>query len=68
VEVSGESASVLRLRDGRAERVPVEIGLRDEQHGLIEIRSGLSHNDMLLSGAAQAVAPGARVEIADSRR
>jgi membrane fusion protein (multidrug efflux system) len=66
VEVSGESASVLRLRDGRAERVPVEIGLRDEQHGLVEIRSGLSHNDMLLSGAAQAIAPGARVEIAGS--
>jgi membrane fusion protein, multidrug efflux system len=67
VEASGESASVLRLRDGRAERVPVKIGLRDEQHGRIEIRSGLSQNDMLLTGPAQAVTPGARVEIAGSQ-
>jgi RND family efflux transporter MFP subunit len=66
VEASGESASVLRLRDGRAERAAVKIGLRDEQHGRIEILSGLSPNDMLLTGAAQAVTPGARVEIARS--
>jgi RND family efflux transporter MFP subunit len=66
VEASGESASVLRLRDGRAERVPVTVGLRDDQHGRIEIRSGLSANDMLLTGAARAVAVGARVEIAGS--
>jgi RND family efflux transporter MFP subunit len=67
VEVSGESASVLRLRDGRAERVPVKIGLRDEQHGRIEIRAGISQHDTLLTGAAQAIAPGARVEIAGSQ-
>jgi membrane fusion protein (multidrug efflux system) len=67
VEASGESASVLRLRDGRAERAAVTIGLRDEQHGRIEILSGLSPNDILLRGAAQAVTPGARVEIADSQ-
>jgi membrane fusion protein (multidrug efflux system) len=67
VEASGESASVLRLRDGRAERAAVTIGLRDEQHGRIEILSGLSPNDILLKGAAQAVTPGARVEIADSQ-
>lgn len=67
VEASGESASVLRLRDGRAERAAVKIGLRDEQHGRIEILSGLSANDMLLTGAAQAVAPGTRVEIAGSQ-
>jgi membrane fusion protein (multidrug efflux system) len=67
VEASGESASVLRLRDGRAERAAVTIGLRDEQHGRIEILSGLSPKDILLRGAAQAVTPGARVEIADSQ-
>jgi membrane fusion protein, multidrug efflux system len=67
VEASGESASVLRLREGRAERAPVKIGLRDEQHGRIEILSGVSANDMLLTGAAQAVTPGARVEIAGSQ-
>jgi membrane fusion protein (multidrug efflux system) len=67
VEASGESASVLRLRDGRAERAAVTIGLRDEQHGRIEILSGLSPHDILLRGAAQAVTPGARVEIADSQ-
>jgi membrane fusion protein (multidrug efflux system) len=67
VEATGETASVLRLRDGRAERVPVKIGLRDEQHGRIEIRSGLSQDDMLLTGAARDVTPGTRVEIALSQ-
>lgn len=67
VQASGESASALRLRDGRAERVAVEIGLRDEQHGRIEVLSGLSSNDMVLTGGAHAVTPGARVEIAGSR-
>jgi membrane fusion protein, multidrug efflux system len=67
VEESGESVSVLRLRDGRAERAAVTIGLRDEQHGRVEILSGLSPNDMLLTGAAQAVTPGTRVEIASSQ-
>ena len=66
VEASGESASVLRLRDGRVERVAVTIGLRDEQNGRIEILSGLSSHDRLLTGAAQSVSPGARVEIAGS--
>ena len=66
VEANGESSSVLRLRDGRAERVPVEIGLRDEQQGRIEIRSGLSRGDTLLTGGAEMVTPNARVEIARS--
>ena len=66
VEASGESASVLRLRDGRVERVRVTIGLRDEQNGRIEILSGLASQDMLLTGAAQSISPGSRVEIAGS--
>ena len=67
VETSGESASVLRLRDGRAERVTVTIGLRDEQQGRMEILSGLSARDRLLTGAAREVTPGTRVEIAGSQ-
>jgi membrane fusion protein, multidrug efflux system len=67
VETSGGSASVLRLRDGRVERVAVTIGLRDEHHGRIEILSGLSPHDMLLTGAAQEVTPGTRVEIAGAQ-
>jgi membrane fusion protein, multidrug efflux system len=66
VEAGSESASVLRLRNGRAERVAVKVGLRDEQNGRIEILSGLSSQDVLLIGAAQSVTPGARVEIAGS--
>lgn len=67
VEADGESAFVLRVRDGLVERVAVEIGLRDEQHARMEIRSGLSVDDMLLTSAAPPVTAGARVEIAGSR-
>ena len=64
VDATDGSASVVRLRDWHVERVPVTIGLRDEQHGRVEIRSGLVEHDILLTGAAQALTPGARVEIA----
>jgi membrane fusion protein, multidrug efflux system len=63
VESSGSGAWVLRVRDGKAERVSVQIGLRDERNARVELRSGVSEGDVLLTGAAQAVTPGTPVKI-----
>jgi membrane fusion protein, multidrug efflux system len=63
VAVDGPSASVLRIRSGVVERVAVQLGLRDEQAELIEIRDGLARGDTILVGAAQGFTPGTPVRI-----
>jgi len=63
VGTTGSDTWVLRVRDGKAERVPVEIGLRDERASRVELRSGVKEGDVLLTGAAQAVTPGTPVRI-----
>lgn len=56
---------VLRVRDGKAERVEVGLGLRDAQTERIEIASGVAEGDLLLVGAAQGMTPGTPVRIRD---
>jgi RND family efflux transporter MFP subunit len=63
VDTSGQSPWVLRLRDGKAERVMVELGVRDDRSERIEIRSGVAAGDLLLAGAARAVTPGTPVTV-----
>lgn len=68
VGTSGSEAWVLRVRDGKAERVAVEVGLRDERAARVELRSGVAEGDVLLTGAAQAVTPGTPVRIVQDAR
>jgi RND family efflux transporter MFP subunit len=63
VDTSGQSPWVLRLRDGKAERVPVRAGVRDDRSERIEILSGVAAGDVLLSGAARAITPGTPVTV-----
>ena len=42
---------VVRVRDGKAERVEVTLGLRDDQTERVEIASGVQAGDVLLLGA-----------------
>jgi RND family efflux transporter MFP subunit len=54
---------VLRVAGGRAERVAVTVGLRDDQTERIEISSGVKEGDRLLVGPAQAITPGTPLEL-----
>jgi RND family efflux transporter MFP subunit len=56
---------VVRVRDGKAERVPVTIGLHDEQGERVELASGVEEGDVLLVGAAQGMTPGTPVRVRD---
>jgi membrane fusion protein, multidrug efflux system len=53
VRGSGDGAHVFAIRDGRAVRVPVEVGARSESEGVIEITAGLEAGETVI------VAPGA---------
>jgi len=48
---------VLRVQDGKAQKVNVTIGLRDEQTERVEIAKGVVAGDLLLVGAAQGMTP-----------
>jgi hypothetical protein len=54
---------VLRVKSGKVERVPVQLGLRDEGSERIEIQSGVQVGDTLLLGAAQGISAGTMVRV-----
>lgn len=63
VNTRGGEAWVLRVQDGRTERVDVTLGLRDPQTERLQIVAGLDAGDTLLRGAAQGIAPGTPVSV-----
>jgi len=66
-DTNGEPA-VLRVREGRLERVPVKLGLRDDVAQQVEVRSGLQAGDVVLLGSARGeVAEGAKVKVEPPR-
>ncbi|MCU0255374.1 MAG: efflux RND transporter periplasmic adaptor subunit [Vicinamibacterales bacterium] len=54
---------VLRVRDGKIERVEVKVGLRDDQAEVVELVGGASKGDQLLVGGAMGLAPGTPVRV-----
>lgn len=60
--------AVLRVVNGKVERVEIEIGIVDEQARRVEVRSGVAPGDVVLVGAAQEIAPGTPVELAPEVR
>ena len=67
VDQSGVRPMVTRITHGRVERVPVQLGARDDATDRLEIRSGLSAGDTLLLGASQSIAPGTEVKVLELR-
>jgi RND family efflux transporter MFP subunit len=55
--------AVFRIKGGKVERVPVQLGLRDDAAERIEIASGVQAGDTLLVGAAQGITPGTIVKV-----
>ena len=54
---------VLRVTNGKAERVDVTLGLQDPRTERALVVSGLNEGDMLLRGAAQGITPGTAVAL-----
>ena len=63
VNTKGETPWVLRIANGKAERVDVTLGLRDPRTERIEVTAGLAAGDTLLIGAAQGIAPDTAVKV-----
>jgi membrane fusion protein, multidrug efflux system len=63
IDARANVPAVMRVRQGRVERVPVELGLQDEGAERIEIRAGVQAGDTLLLGAAQGISAGTIVKV-----
>lgn len=66
VDLRTTPPSVLRVQGGKLERVPVEVGLRDDVAQQLEVRSGLQAGDVVVLGSARDLAEGTRVEVAQA--
>jgi RND family efflux transporter MFP subunit len=58
---------VLRVNNGKTERVNVKLGLRDPRSELVNVASGLSDGDVLLRGASQGITPGTAVKVSTTK-
>ncbi|WP_224363502.1 efflux RND transporter periplasmic adaptor subunit [Hyalangium versicolor] len=68
VDLRTTPPSVLRIRDGKVERVTVKLGLRDEVAQQIEVLSGLQEGDVVVLGSARDLVEGTRVEVSQAQR
>jgi RND family efflux transporter MFP subunit len=64
LDTASGSPTATRVKDGKAERVQVTLGLRDSGSERVEVVSGLAEGDTVLIGAARGVTPGTPVSIA----
>ena len=58
--------AVMRVREGKVERVEVVLGLVDDRDQRVEVRRGVAAGDVVLLGASQELQPGTAVKLAPS--
>jgi RND family efflux transporter MFP subunit len=63
LRTEGTASVVYRLAQGRAKRIPVTIGLIDEDAGAVELIGDVSPGDSLLTGMLPGLRDGARVRV-----
>ncbi|CAN5835842.1 efflux RND transporter periplasmic adaptor subunit [soil metagenome] len=63
VDETGLRPSVIRLRNGKIEKVEVALGIRDAAAETVEVTSGLTPGDTVLLGAARGISPGTPVKV-----
>jgi membrane fusion protein (multidrug efflux system) len=63
LDESGSTPAVVRVRNGVTERVTVQLGIRSDVDGYVEIVSGLAEGDVVLTGPARTITPGTRVAV-----
>ena len=57
---------VLRVTDGKTERVTVTLGVRDPRTERVHVVAGLKERDTLLRGASRGIPPGTAVQVAST--
>ena len=68
VDETGAVPLVTRVTDGKAERVAVELGIRQLDTEQVEVTKGVTRGDVLIVGSAKGVAAGTPVNVVQARR
>lgn len=63
VDERGVRPWVMRITNGKVERLEIELGLRDDQTEMVEARSGLTPGDTVLLGTARGLSAGTPVKV-----
>ena len=63
VDFSSAMPRVLRLRNGRAQPVAVQVGIRDERNERVELIGDVQEGDTLLTGVPESAVQGAAIRI-----
>lgn len=63
LDESGSAPTVVRVRNGVTERVVVQLGIRSDAEGWVEVLSGLNAGETVLIGPARTITPGTRVNV-----
>jgi membrane fusion protein (multidrug efflux system) len=63
VDERGVRPSVMRIKNGKVEKVEIELGLRDMQTEMVEARTGVTPGDTILLGTARGLTPGTPVKV-----
>ena len=63
VDESGPTPLITRIRDGKAERVTVTLGLRQSESELVEVLTGIAEGDVVVLGAARTLSTGTPVKV-----
>ncbi|HKG95407.1 MAG TPA: efflux RND transporter periplasmic adaptor subunit [Gemmatimonadaceae bacterium] len=63
VDERGLSPSAVRVKNGKVERVTLQLGLRDPATESVEVTSGLAAGDTVLLGTAAGLSPGTPVRV-----
>ena len=61
IDQRGATPTARRIKDGKVESIAVQLGLRDDVGGLVEVTGGLARGDTVLTGGAMSVAAGTPV-------
>ncbi len=63
VDLTSNTPTAVRLKNGKVEAVTLQTGTRDEQNERVEILGGVAAGDTLLIGAAQGISAGTPVRV-----
>jgi len=63
VDVRGAAPTAMRIKQGKVEKVQVQLGITDKTSESVEVIAGIQAGDTLLLGAAQGITPGTAVKV-----
>jgi len=63
VDQTGIVPTLMRLKGGKVEKVEVQLGVRDEAAGALEVTTGIASGDTVLLGAARGISVGSLVVV-----